>query len=238
MTEVEAAASPTRSFFVDMLVRDISVDDAVLDLIDNAVDAAYLDSGGVQDLSKYRVEVTAKPDLFSITDNCGGISVDDARDNVFRFGRPAEYDPKTRIGQFGIGLKRAVFRLGKRFKVESSTEKEQFTIDVDVDQWREQQGEWVFQMEIEKIPAAIQGTTVVVEKLQKGVQEQFSQSKYERAMLLEIAVRYDQMLAKGLHRMRCATETQANPRSATWSSGRRSTSSMPTVSRCSRSAEA
>ena len=198
MTEVTADASATRSFFVDMLIRDISVEGAVLDLIDNAVDA-YQNSVSAGNLASHFVEVVATPDRFSIKDNCGGISVEAAQNYVFRFGRPGDYDPKTRIGQFGIGLKRAVFRLGKRFKVESSTEKEQFTVDVDVDQWREQDGEWVFPMVIEETTAASQGTTVVVEKLRAGVRDQFSQSKYERDMLRVIAVRYDQMLAKGLH---------------------------------------
>ncbi len=198
MTEVTANASPTRSFFVDMLVRDISVDGAVLDLIDNAVDAAYHDSGGAQDLSEYRVEVTAKPDLFSIEDNCGGISIDDARDNVFRFGRPDDYDPKTRIGQFGIGLKRAVFRIGRRFMIESSTKETGFSINVDVDEWREQKGDWVFPMAIGEASGPDAGTVVRVELLQKGVQEEFSRSGYDKGMLREIASRYDQMLARGL----------------------------------------
>lgn len=199
MTEpIAADASPTRSFFVDMLVRDISVEGAVLDLIDNAVDAAYQDSGGAQDLSKYRVEVTAKPALFSISDNCGGIGVDDARDNVFRFGRPTDYDPKTRIGQFGIGLKRAVFRIGRRFTIESSTRETRFLIDVDVDDWREQPGEWVFPMAVDEAPGPEAGTIVRVDILHKGVREEFSRSGYDKGMLREIAVRYDQMLARGL----------------------------------------
>ena len=36
-THSEAIASATKSFFVDMLVRDIGVDGAILDLIDNAI---------------------------------------------------------------------------------------------------------------------------------------------------------------------------------------------------------
>lgn len=199
MTEATADASATRSFFVDMLIRDISVEGAVLDLIDNAVDAAYQNSMSAVGSPTYFVEVVAKPDRFSIKDNCGGISVEAAQNYVFRFGRPGNYDPKTRIGQFGIGLKRAVFRLGKRFRVESSTEKEQFAVDVDVDQWREQTGDWVFPMAIKESPAATPGTTVMVDELHEGVREQFSQSKYERVMLREIMVRYDQMMAKGLH---------------------------------------
>ena len=33
-------AEPTKSFFVDMITRDISLEQAVLDLVDNSVDGA------------------------------------------------------------------------------------------------------------------------------------------------------------------------------------------------------
>ena len=35
-----AKAVPTKQFFVSMLTRDISLDDAILDLIDNCLDGA------------------------------------------------------------------------------------------------------------------------------------------------------------------------------------------------------
>ena len=40
-------AEPTKAFFVDMLTRDIGLEQAVLDLVDNSVDGAKLlkDSG-------------------------------------------------------------------------------------------------------------------------------------------------------------------------------------------------
>lgn len=58
MTEATADASATRSFFVDMLIRDISVEGAVLDLIDNAVDA-YQNSVSAGSLAPHFVEVVA-----------------------------------------------------------------------------------------------------------------------------------------------------------------------------------
>lgn len=35
-----AQATPTKQFFVSMLTRDISLDDAILDLLDNCLDGA------------------------------------------------------------------------------------------------------------------------------------------------------------------------------------------------------
>ena len=32
--------SPTKQFFIDMITRDISIEDAIMDLIDNSIDGA------------------------------------------------------------------------------------------------------------------------------------------------------------------------------------------------------
>ena len=44
---VKADASPTKEFFVNMITRDISLQDCILDLLDNSVDGArrFADAG-------------------------------------------------------------------------------------------------------------------------------------------------------------------------------------------------
>jgi hypothetical protein len=37
----KARANPTKAFFVRMITRDISLEDCILDLIDNSVDGAW-----------------------------------------------------------------------------------------------------------------------------------------------------------------------------------------------------
>ena len=199
MTEqLTADASATRAFFVDMLVRDISVDGAILDLIDNSVDAAYAHSAPDGNLDGLCVEVSLTPDGFAISDNCGGIDIDTAQHYAFRFGRAAEFNPSTRIGEFGIGMKRGVFRLGKNFKIDSSTAETRFVVDVDVEQWREQAGDWTFPMEIAEAPADVAGTTVKVQNLHESVRELFSQDSYPRRMLREVADRHGEAIKTGL----------------------------------------
>lgn len=41
-----ARVVPTRQFFVSMLTRDISLDDAILDLLDNCLDGAMRPANG------------------------------------------------------------------------------------------------------------------------------------------------------------------------------------------------
>merc|ERR1712000_233120 len=81
---------------------------------------------------------------FEIIDNCGGISWETASNYAFRSGRPTEA-PSTpgSIGQFGIGMKRALFKLGNAFTVRSVTEKEDFELRVNVPEWSAS-SEWNF----------------------------------------------------------------------------------------------
>ena len=198
MTEqILANASATRGFFVDMLVRDISVDDAILDLIDNAVDAA--DANSMKDsLEGYRIDVTIDSDRFLIEDNCGGIPTKIARDYAFRFGRPKEFKPNTKIGEFGIGMKRAFFRLGQAFMVDSSTEEARFSVNVDIEQWREEEGEWTFPMSVQDDPLEEAGTRIEVRNLHEYVRNLFSQKSYSRRMRLDAMERYAQDIRRGL----------------------------------------
>ena len=82
-------ASPTKEFFIHMLTRDIPLTRAILDLVDNSVDGARrLRASGNYDGLWVRMELSVEQ--FRIADNCGGITVEIARDYAFRFGRPKE----------------------------------------------------------------------------------------------------------------------------------------------------
>lgn len=148
MIEQSARSYPTKAFFVNMITRDITLEDSILDLIDNSIDGASkcegnppinLDNG--IDLSKYRISLAASQDGFSISDNCGGMTLDDAADYAFTFGRrPDEAHSNYSIGVYGIGMKRAAFKLGRDIRVHSTfldknEERFSFLVPIDVDQW-------------------------------------------------------------------------------------------------------
>ena len=67
---------------------------------------------------------------FVISDNCGGFGKEAARRYAFKFGRP---DQSTRtphsIGQFGVGMKRALFKFGRHFVVKSQTSDESWKVE-------------------------------------------------------------------------------------------------------------
>src|SRR3954449_3928593 len=81
-------ASPTKDFFISMLVKDIELIPAISDLVDNAVDGARRENRDSFD--GYSVRIDLDTAQFRIADNCGGIPVDIAQKYAFRFGRPED----------------------------------------------------------------------------------------------------------------------------------------------------
>ena len=63
---------PSKGFIVNMLTRDIDLNDTILDLIDNSLDGVKR-MGKDDDLSGYYVEIKFDGESFEISDNCGGI---------------------------------------------------------------------------------------------------------------------------------------------------------------------
>ncbi|MDQ7832758.1 MAG: hypothetical protein RDU30_13570, partial [Desulfovibrionaceae bacterium] len=51
-----AKAEPTKSFFIDMLVRDIPLQRAIIDVIDNSIDAALSQSASSNSFDKFSIE--------------------------------------------------------------------------------------------------------------------------------------------------------------------------------------
>lgn len=129
--------NPTKVFFIEMLTRDISITDAIIDLLDNSIDGAS--SINKDDYSNLFINITINENEFIVEDNCGGFSLDTAQKYAFRFGRPEDAPPTTgTVGRFGVGMKRALFKMGKMFEVESKTNDDHFQVDVNVADWKEQ----------------------------------------------------------------------------------------------------
>lgn len=127
--------NPTKTFFIEMITRDLSVNDAIIDLLDNSIDgASKINPVNYEGL---KIDITINKNEFIVKDNCGGFSLETAQKYAFRFGRPDDApDSKGSIGRFGIGMKRALFKIGKYFEVESKTEIDHFQIDVNVNEWK------------------------------------------------------------------------------------------------------
>ena len=85
-------ASPTKTFFVHMLTRDIELKDAILDLLDNCIDGVLRRISTQKRKSKtpyenYWAKITLNQNEFIIEDNCGGIPKKLAINSAFMMGR-------------------------------------------------------------------------------------------------------------------------------------------------------
>ncbi len=196
-------ASPTKRFFISILVKDLYLIDSIVELVDNSVDSARAKFG--TDLSAALIALNFDKSEFKISDNAAGIDVDVARNYAFRFGR-AEGAPSTpgSVGEFGVGMKRALFKLGRKFNVESITATNSFVLPVDVDDW-EREGDqdpstWAFKFSHVDKNANQQttGTTIKVERLYDTVALEFDTTSFATRLANKIAEAHSESLAAGL----------------------------------------
>ena len=196
----KAKALPAKGFFIRMLTRDISLADCILDLLDNAVDGAHrsLRNGTPSDLSRFYVNLLLDPQEFAVQDNCGGISLPDAREYAFNFGRrkDAPRPSEESIGIYGIGMKRALFKLGKEIQISSSTRSDSFQTTIQVEAW-EAEDKWEFDLE----PGSAweqPGTTIKVRDLNDEVGEELMDPTFQRVLERAISRGYALFIKEGL----------------------------------------
>lgn len=196
-------ANPERALFVEMLTRDIDLIPAIMDLLDNSIDGARALENGA-DGTGFWVELNVASDRFEIKDNCGGIDLDIARHYAFRFGRPSEYKgTKRSVGQFGVGMKRALFKLGDTFAIESRAEHTRFEMTVDVNAWVvDKNPAWTFEMSTAErnydSASGGRGTAIVVTDLHTSVKEDLADRQFLSQLREQIRFRHQGALAEGI----------------------------------------
>ena len=206
-----AHANPTKAFFVSMITRDITLEDSILDLIDNSVDSARrcegsrpMALGDDANLSAYQISISTSPQRFFIKDNCGGMTLDDAVEHAFSFGRRAsEQQDEYSIGVYGIGMKRAAFKLGKNIRVRSTYQgadgnRQAFAVPITVDDWlRDDDPPWDFDIvEDENLDEC--GVEILVESLTDATKASFDNPAFLQNLPRTIARDYSIHLNRGL----------------------------------------
>lgn len=206
-------ASPTKAFFIDMLTRDIGLIECTLDLIDNSIHnvirATQLDVSEIavgkapaRRLHGRKIAVQLSRNGFEISDTCGGITREEAQNEVFRIGKPIPARKQKGLGVYGIGMKRALFKLGNMISVESRTRQERFAVDIDVEQWK-QDDEWSFRFRDPprlKHNRALQqhGTVITVNELREDTHRHFSTQVFGDQLLRKISTTYALFLKQGI----------------------------------------
>ncbi|HKQ49894.1 MAG TPA: ATP-binding protein [Phycisphaerae bacterium] len=202
-TYEDVPAHPVKSFFVHMLTRDISVSDAILDLLDNCVDGIIRKTkgkrSGTTPYKGYKAQIDIGKDSFSIHDNCGGIPWN-LHEYAFRMGRAkADQDAGLPVvGTYGIGMKRAIFKIGKSCLIQTQNGKDAYDVELSPS-WMKDENQWTIPVEAAKTRMKEDGTTIVIEKLNKGVSELFGDNakSFRRDFEAQVASHYAFIISKG-----------------------------------------
>jgi hypothetical protein len=175
MVQDKIEAIPTKRLFIDILTKDISVKDGILDLIDNSVDAYIWNE--IPDRREIRLNISK--DQFEIFDNCGGIDHQFLKTEVFRFGAEIERNKPT-LGIYGIGMKRAILKMGKTLLMETDDGKNYCKIHWDIDEWVKSEA-WAIQFEYgdSGLPNNGKGyTKIIVKDLYESVENKFDMDHF------------------------------------------------------------
>jgi hypothetical protein len=181
--EDKVLASPTRKFFVEMLTRDIDLTDAIMDLVDNCIDGVHRENRSAEKQKIYKgyfAEITLNRSEFIIKDNCGGIPEDVAKTYAFKMGREDGYQADKNletVGVYGIGMKRAIFKIGLEANVISHHANDIFQVTVPKE-WSSMTGPWYFDFsKLKKSDISVflntKGTYISVTQLHKGISDRF-----------------------------------------------------------------
>ncbi|WP_270166951.1 ATP-binding protein [Paenibacillus sp. SYP-B4298] len=206
--ELIAEASPAKNFFVNMLTRDIELKDAILDLIDNCVDGIMRDKkrNGInfkdeeQPYNGYYAEIQMTGEYFSITDNCGGIPLNIAKRYAFKMGRDEAYTEDDKdlptVGMYGIGMKRAMFKMGRHSVVTSHTRNESFEVVISPE-WLEEKKDWRIPIKLISNEGSRYGTKIETTYLHREISAWFSNHDFVKDFYKTVSRNFSFIISKG-----------------------------------------
>lgn len=168
-------ASPVKSFFVSMLTRDITLEESILDLLDNSVDGILRlkPQHSRHPYSGYHADIDFDKNSFSISDNCGGIPWE-LHNYAFRMGRlkNGTAHPSGTVGVYGIGMKRAIFKMGKECLISTQHRNDRYEIEITPD-WIDDEMDWKIPVNTGQKSRSEDGTTIVVGELYESISQRF-----------------------------------------------------------------
>ena len=195
-------ARPVKSFFVEMLTRDIELVDAILDLLDNCVDGILRQKGnssGETPYAGFKAEIKFDENSFSISDNCGGIPWS-LHNYAFRMGKEREDRDSNlpTVGVYGIGMKRAIFKIGKQCLISTQNEGDCYEVEI-TPGWIAEPNNWHLPVSESPPSNTEDGTTIVIDELNEGITTHFRERKelFTLELTEKVKTHYAFILGKG-----------------------------------------
>lgn len=193
---------PTKRLFVSMLTRDIELNDAILDLLDNCIDGAMRQRKDILDTADpfkgFEASIDLSEKYFSISDNCGGIPKDYIED-AFSLGRPnikKDGDIPT-IGMYGIGMKRAIFKIGTSAVVSSVSVDGKFEVEYSAEWLSPENDDWDLPIEYSVDTKAAHGVTIYIPEVKGEVGRIFKNDDFVNLLREAISEHFGYLMQKG-----------------------------------------
>lgn len=188
---------------MQLFTTDISAEECIYDLIDNSVDAARQeiqtsihdqDEYGLPSSYKgYKVQVDISSTKVTITDNCKGVSKADFENSTFIIGQRSVSDYS--IGFYGIGLKRALLKLGNKYSIVSDDGKHKITFNADRKTLSQSTKKAKAQLSKTSKTHSVQ---IHIEKLDIEIKQILSNKNWRAELKEKISRRYGIFINKGL----------------------------------------
>ena len=208
-----ADANPEKRLFISLLTRDIPMIAAFLDLIDNSVNAVLepiadrlgtangyvnvLEDDNVQPNTDIRLTISEQ--RVKVIDNAPGISLEHARKHVFKFGRSIQDENESdRLSVYGLGMKRAFFKLGRKVQIISDHVNGGFELNLDVMKWaKDTTMPWQFEL-VPRDPEEPErcGTNIEVTDLYEETKKRLKDGVFEGQLKESIGNTYAYFLSK------------------------------------------
>lgn len=202
-TELEVQFNPAPAYLFDYLTADIQTSECIFDLIDNSIDAARSimsarsndgNASFPDDYSGFRIDITLSSEKVVIHDNCSGISETVFANLAFRAGEKSQHP--FGIGHFGVGLKRAILKIGNRCTVETDDGKANLTLAftrADLDQSAD------LKLPASKLPShGSRYTTISVDDIKPDTKREIASLRWNTTTIDNIGRRYGLFIRKGL----------------------------------------
>jgi Transcription elongation factor, GreA/GreB, C-term/Histidine kinase-, DNA gyrase B-, and HSP90-like ATPase len=127
-------------------------------------------------------------DRIVVEDNAPGISFTTAEKEVFRFGHSAAHnESRDRLSVYGIGMKRALFKVGKRISMTSDHKSGGFGLTLDVAKWaRSTKLPWTIPIS-KRPPASVTGTRIKITHLNPEIRERLLDKTFGKNLIEKIS---------------------------------------------------
>lgn len=191
MIENVTSGRPTREFIIRTITKDIRIDSAIFDLIDNSINAAEVVSKSKK-LNGYYVSITVNEDYIKIEDNCGGFTKEKVLNGALRIGGSL-----SEQSGYGVGMKRAILKFGREIIIKSNSENYSFIAEINSstfgvnDNW---------DINLKKFPREqinSYGVSISVSDLYSDISNTFKKASFKNNLFTNISTKYRYKLTNG-----------------------------------------